>query len=352
MAGALPPNLQLHPQLERSQDLGLRQDLELSQDLRLRHSLALLASHLVVALVALVAIGGATRVMEAGLACPDWPLCYGRFLPGQQMNVQVFLEWFHRLDAFVVGVALLVFVGVGVALRRRLPTWLPWMAALALGLVAFQGALGALTVTHLLASPLVTAHLATALVLVSLVSGVYQRLAMVPEVMVPEVMGPQVMGPQVMGPQVLIQSPAVPRWWQALAALALVLVFGQCLLGGLMASQWAADQCLASGEACQWLLAHRQLALGAAGGVALMAATAPLLPRGLGHLQGLAFGAIGLVAMQIGLGIWTLKLQLAVPAVTVAHQLVAALLVALLSAVLARALGQLQPQPSQELAHG
>lgn len=319
MAGALPP------------------DLQLRQDRQLRHSLALLASHLVVALVALVAIGGATRVMEAGLACPDWPLCYGRFLPGQQMNVQVFLEWFHRLDAFVVGMALLVFVGVGVALRRRLPTWLPWMAALALGLVAFQGALGALTVTHLLASPLVTAHLATALVLVSLVSGVYQRLAMVPEVM----------GPQ--GPN---QSPAVPRWWQALAALALALVFGQCLLGGLMASQWAADQCLASGEACQWLFAHRQLALGAAGGVALMAATAPLLPRGLCHLQGLAFGAIGLVALQVGLGIWTLRLQLAVPAVTVAHQLVAALLVALLSAVLARALAPLQPHPSQELAHG
>ena len=319
MAGALPPNLQVPP------------------DLQLRHRLALLTSHLVVALVALVAIGGATRVMEAGLACPDWPLCYGRFLPGQQMNVQVFLEWFHRLDAFVVGVALLVFVGVGVALRRRLPTWLPWIAGLALALVAFQGALGALTVTHLLASPLVTAHLATALVLVALVSGLYQRLAMPPKDMAPEVFR---------------QFPAVPGWWQALAALALVLVFSQCLLGGLMASQWAADQCLASGDACQWLLAHRQLALGAAGGVALMAATAPLLPRGLGHLQGLAFGAIGLVALQIGLGIWTLKLELAVPVVTVAHQLVAALLVALLSAVLARALGPLQPQPSKELVHG
>ena len=322
----------------------LSPDLQLRQDRQLRNNLALLASHLVVALIALVAIGGATRVMEAGLACPDWPLCYGRFLPGQQMNVQVFLEWFHRLDAFVVGVALLVFVGVGVALRRRLPTWLPWMAALALGLVVFQGALGALTVTHLLASPLVTAHLATALVLVSLVSALYQRLAMAPGDMVPEDKAPEVFS----------QSPAVPRWWQALAALALVLVFSQCLLGGLMASQWAADQCLASGEACQWLLAHRQLALGAAGGVALMAATAPLLPRGLGHLQGLAFGAIGLVVVQIGLGIWTLKLQLAMPAVTVAHQLVAALLVAPLSAVLARALGQLQPQPqpSKELVHG
>ena len=52
------------------------------------------------AVVALVVIGGATRVMEAGLACPDWPLCYGTLLPGKQMNAQVFLEWFHRLGRF------------------------------------------------------------------------------------------------------------------------------------------------------------------------------------------------------------------------------------------------------------
>ena len=310
----------------------LSPDLQSGQDFQLRHRLALLASHLVVALVVLVAIGGATRVMEAGLACPDWPLCYGRFLPGQQMNVQVFLEWFHRLDAFVVGLVLLVFVGVSLVFRRRLPTWLPWMTSLALGLVAFQGALGALTVTHLLASPLVAAHLATALVLVALASGLYQRLAM--------------------SSDTPGHTPSVPRWWQALAALALALVFSQCLLGGLMASQWAADQCLAAGEGCHWLLAHRQLAGGAAAAVALMAATASLLPKGLGHLQALALGAIGLVALQIGLGIWTLTLQLAVPGVTVAHQLVAALLVALLSAVLARALGPIQRPLAQELAHG
>ena len=119
--------------------------------------LALLASHLVVALVALVGIGGATRVMEAGLACPDWPLCYGRLLPGRQMNLQVFLEWFHRLDAFVVGVALLVLTAASFFWRRRLPAWLPWLAAVNLLLVLVQGGLGALTVTQLLAAPLVTA---------------------------------------------------------------------------------------------------------------------------------------------------------------------------------------------------
>ncbi len=75
---------------------------------KVRFRLGQLAAHVVVALIALVVIGGATRVMEAGLACPDWPLCYGSFLPGRQMNLQVFLEWFHRLDAFFVGIVLII----------------------------------------------------------------------------------------------------------------------------------------------------------------------------------------------------------------------------------------------------
>ena len=50
-----------------------------------------LGTHCVLALIALIVIGGATRVMEAGLACPDWPLCYGTFLPLNHMNLRVFL---------------------------------------------------------------------------------------------------------------------------------------------------------------------------------------------------------------------------------------------------------------------
>ena len=111
----------------------------------IRWRLAALAAHLLVALIALVGIGGATRVMEAGLACPDWPLCYGSLLPGRQMNLQVFLEWFHRLDAFLVGLALLALLAVSVRWAAVLPRWLPWLCSLALLLVTAQGALGALT---------------------------------------------------------------------------------------------------------------------------------------------------------------------------------------------------------------
>ncbi len=156
----------------------------------IRLRLAQLAAHLVVALVALVVIGGATRVMEAGLACPDWPLCYGSLLPGRQMNVQVFLEWFHRLDAFVVGVALLVQMSVVWWHRRDLPGWLLPLSALLVLMVVLQGGLGALTVLKLLPSGVVTAHLALALMLVITVSGLTQTLSHPPSPLRPLAGGP------------------------------------------------------------------------------------------------------------------------------------------------------------------
>lgn len=279
--------------------------------------LTLLTAHLVVALVALVAIGGATRVMEAGLACPDWPLCYGSLFPGSRLSLPVFLEWFHRLDAFLVGVALLVLFGFSLWRRRELPGALPWGAGLALGLVAFQGGLGALTVLQLLPAGIVTAHLGTALVLVALVSGLHQIL----EASAQDHRDP---------------SPGAPRWWPALAVVATTCVLAQCLLGGAMASQWAAGRCLAAGEACGWLLAHRQGAPLAAAAVLVLAGATALAPPWPDRPRGLALLAAVLVGLQIALGVWSLRLTLAVPAVTVLHQLTAALLVAVLAALSVR----------------
>ena len=296
-----------------------------------RAVLGALSAHLLVALIALVGIGGATRVMEAGLACPDWPLCYGSLLPGRQMNLQVFLEWFHRLDAFLVGVGLLVQAAVSWWWRRELPRWVPWLSAAALLLVAVQGGLGALTVTLLLPFSVVTAHLVTALLLVAVLSACTQVLLQEP-----------------------FTTPRLPssrRGWFSMAwpwfigAVAL-LALAQCLLGGLMATQWAAGRCLSSGEGCGWLLAHRLGARPVA--LAVLAAAALVFwrrpPERL--LAGLA--ALAVLA-QIALGVMSLRLTLAVPAVTVAHQLMAAFLVAVLAALLSRSF--LSPS-LQEFSHG
>jgi cytochrome c oxidase assembly protein subunit 15 len=283
--------------------------------LPIRRRLALLSSHLVVALVALVVIGGATRVMEAGLACPDWPLCYGTLLPGRQMNVQVFLEWFHRLDAFVIGIALLVQLGVAVWWRQQLPRWLLPISALLLVLVAAQGGLGALTVLQLLPSGVVTAHLLLALTLVAIVSGCSQLLLTSSEA----------------------SSPAMaPLWWRLFAGTGLLAVMGQCLLGGRMATSWAAQRCLEAGQSCQWLHWHRSFATPAAFSVLALMVVA-LIAGGWARRQWpLLLAAVALVAAQITLGVLTLRLGLSQPAVTVAHQCLASLLVALLAALLCR----------------
>lgn len=285
--------------------------------------LLLLSSHLVVALVALVAIGGATRVMEAGLACPDWPLCYGSFLPSQRMTLQVFLEWFHRLDAFLVGVALLLLTGFSLWRRLSLPRWLPWASAASLALVALQGALGALTVTELLRFDVVSAHLATALLLVALLSGVHQGLR------------PQALPEQ--ADQVITggAAPGCPLWSLAFGAAA-ILVFAQALSGGLMATRWAAGRCLASGEACFWLGLHRQLSTPVALAVIAVVAALLLIPGLQRRHWPLATAAAALVSLQVALGVATLRLALSVPLVTVAHQITAALLIAVLSALTVR----------------
>jgi cytochrome c oxidase assembly protein subunit 15 len=275
----------------------------------LASSLKVLTSHLVVALIALVAIGGATRVMEAGLACPDWPLCYGVLLPGRQMNAQVFLEWFHRLDAFLVGLALVTLLVASIWGRRQLPSWLPVLSLLAVALVFLQGILGALTVTGLLSAPTVTAHLATALVLLLLISGLDQGLTE------------------------NRPSQNSPVWWGLLPLLPTAIVLAQCVLGGAMASQWAVDHCFSSGSQCDWVWRHRQLAGPVALSVLALAATQSFAPWADSLSRGLAFAAAGLVGLQVVLGLLTLQAQLERPWLTVGHQLVAALLVAVLGAL-------------------
>ena len=259
------------------------------------------------ATLALMAVGSATRVMNAGLACPDWPLCYGQLVPTSQMNLQVFLEWFHRMDASLIGLMAIGLVGLCAWNRKVLPGWLPWAAVGALFLIVVQGILGGLTVMELLRFDIVTAHLGTALafLLTLLVIG----LCLTPY-------------------QALGTAGKLPM----VGAIATGLVYLQCLLGALVGSRWAAHQCLGGAQLCQVMNSHLigvvppTIAILA---LLLMAWRTPALHA---WLRGLTLLIGTLLAVQIVLGIATLQLHLQVEPLTVTHHTIGATLTAALTA--------------------
>lgn len=257
-----------------------------------------------IATLLLMAVGSATRVMNAGLACPDWPLCYGQLIPSQQMNLQVFLEWFHRLDAALIGLSTLALVGLSLWFRRSLPNWLPWAAFGSLTLILFQGVLGGLTVTQLLRFDIVTAHLGTALVFFASLIAIALCLT----------------------PKSPNQSTIISGQLTGIGIVATSLVYAQCLLGGLVGSRWAVRQCLnvALSELCNVMNNHL------IGVVPATLATVALVfltlrsPNLNPIFRKIALTTGGLLLVQILLGVATLRLHLQVEPLTVTHHLVGA----------------------------
>ena len=113
---------------------------------------------LVVLTFCLITLGALVRANGAGLACPDWPLCFGHLIP--EIDVQVGFEWSHRLLAGGVTaiLAILSWFAWRSSARSRYITALLTIAA---ALIAVQITLGALTVWLKLAPWTVTAHLIT-----------------------------------------------------------------------------------------------------------------------------------------------------------------------------------------------
>src|SRR5216117_715674 len=75
----------------------------------------------------LVVLGSVVRTTGSGLACPDWPLCEGRVIP--RLEPHVLIEWFHRLIAMLVSLALVATV-VHVVAHRELRARLAGLAVL------------------------------------------------------------------------------------------------------------------------------------------------------------------------------------------------------------------------------
>jgi len=103
----------------------------------------------------LIPYGAFVRLKNAGLSCPDWPLCYGQLLP--PAGYEIALETGHRFVATLLG--LLIIAITFASFRQHSNYHIRRLALLSLVLVCIQGILGAMTVTMTLWPPIVTLHL-------------------------------------------------------------------------------------------------------------------------------------------------------------------------------------------------
>lgn len=100
-------------------------------------------------------LGGLVRHMDAGMACPDAPLCLGQVVP-PLVNAPITVHFFHRVLALVVAVAVLA---VAYRLHRSpLPTRVRRWGLVAAGLVLAQVGLGFWSVLSVLDVAPVSLH--------------------------------------------------------------------------------------------------------------------------------------------------------------------------------------------------
>lgn len=133
-----------------------------------------LASVTLVGTYVVMLLGAYTSAIGAGLSCPDWPTCYGTWIPFLRPEIiasssysalQIFAEWAHRGLAMLVGFLIL---GTAIAAWRthRDHPIVVWSAILAIGLLPVQVLLGGLTVTRSLQPVIVTTHLGVATLII------------------------------------------------------------------------------------------------------------------------------------------------------------------------------------------
>src|SRR6478752_1038681 len=127
------------------------------------HKLALTS---VVATYVMVIIGVIVRSTGSGMGCPDWPLCNGQVIP-EVGDSAAWLESIHRWWGVFMGFLVLGLV-ISAFRTQRATRSLVVGSVAALLMVGFQAYLGKVTVEMTNSAETVTAHLATAMVLLAI----------------------------------------------------------------------------------------------------------------------------------------------------------------------------------------
>jgi len=267
----------------------------------------------------LIVVGALVRANDAGLACPDWPLCFGEVVPTFDLKVAV--EWGHRVFAGSISLGLL---GLSVLAwrepRMRLRLALAWVV------LAIQVVFGGLTVLLSLAPWTVSVHLILGNCFCLILLWISRDLA--------EDFGRGQ------------ESQALPGAVSSgLVALGLSL-FLQMLLGGWISSHYAGLACL-DFPTCDGQSFAPSLegpvgiqVLHRANGLFLLCIYAWLAvaTRPYGRIHLFAILGFGLVLAQIGVGAANVLLQIPI-AVTALHSGLAAAIVLATAMLIREALG-------------
>lgn len=190
--------------------------------------------------IAVVVLGAFTRLVDAGLGCPDWPGCYGQLLwpdtPEEIARAEAAFpdspvepdktrpEMVHRYCAALLG---MLITGLTVMALRVRKTHADYPLKLTVGLlllVICQGAFGAWTVTLKLWPQVVTAHLLGGFAVLSLLWLLCLRLRPRPW-------------------RLPTGQYRVLRGYRPWVITGLVLLLAQIFLGGWTSSNYAALAC-------------------------------------------------------------------------------------------------------------
>jgi cytochrome c oxidase assembly protein subunit 15 len=125
-------------------------------------------------------LGGLVRVCGAGLGCPDWPKCFGRWIPPTSVSqlppeidpglfnfTLAWIEYINRLAGMILGLLIAAIAITAIVKFRRKPGILI-PSILAGLLVAYQGWQGGQVVASELKPFLVSLHLGVAFIIASL----------------------------------------------------------------------------------------------------------------------------------------------------------------------------------------
>jgi heme a synthase len=143
----------------------------------------------IIAVYFLIWVGGVVRSTGSGMGCPDWPKCFGQYIPPTDISqlppdyklrfavqgkeiadfdpLKTWIEYINRLVGVLIGFFILLTAAFSIPIFRR-DKVVTWLSVLAFLLVGFQGWLGSVVVSTDLHEGMITLHMLVALLIVGI----------------------------------------------------------------------------------------------------------------------------------------------------------------------------------------